>query len=131
MSRAPATSTDEQKRAGLLRLLAPEPTERQAAHEIYAEDAVLEFPQSGERFVGRRNFQEWRTQYPSEVRFEVRRLVGGGDLWVTEVSASYDGGEPQYGVSVHEFRDDHVVRETIYVAPGWDAPEWRAPWREA
>jgi hypothetical protein len=30
----------------VLRLLAPEPREREAAHEIYAEDAVLEFPQS-------------------------------------------------------------------------------------
>lgn len=131
MSPEPAATTDEQKRAAVLRLLAPEPSEREAAHEIYAEDAVLEFPQSGERFVGVRNFRPWRQQYPADVRFEVQRVRGSGDLWVVEVTASYDGGEPQYGISVHEFRDDLIVRETIYVASGWEAPAWRAAWREA
>ena len=28
------------------------------AHEMYDDDAVLEFPQSGERFVGVENFRE-------------------------------------------------------------------------
>jgi hypothetical protein len=35
------------------------------SHEIYHEDAVLEFPQSGERFEGVTNFREWRRQYPA------------------------------------------------------------------
>ncbi len=38
------------------------------AHELYHEDAVLEFPQSGERFEGIANFTEWRSKYPAEVR---------------------------------------------------------------
>ena len=36
------------------------------AHEIYLDDAVLEFPQSGERFDGVANFKEWRRQYNEE-----------------------------------------------------------------
>ena len=34
------------------------------AEELYHDDAVLEFPQSGERFEGRATFTEWRSQYP-------------------------------------------------------------------
>jgi ketosteroid isomerase-like protein len=33
------------------------------AAELYHDDAVLEFPQSGERFEGRDTFTEWRSQY--------------------------------------------------------------------
>lgn len=123
------TNADDRTRAALLRLL--ELSDHDISHEIYADDAVLEFPQSGERFVGKRNFLEWRKQYPAAVEFQLRRIHGGGDLWIVEGSVSYDGGEPWYGVSIHEFRDGLMIRETIYVSPGWEAPAWRAPWREA
>ena len=46
-----------------------------------------------------------------------------------EVSASYNGGPWQFGVQLLDFRDDKVARERIYVTEGWEAPEWRAPWR--
>jgi hypothetical protein len=77
------------------------------------------------------NFQEWRRQYPAAVEFELRDLRGAGDLWVAEVSVSYDDGPRQFGVTILEFRGDKVARETIYVAEPWEAPEWRAPWRAA
>ncbi|TFV90030.1 hypothetical protein [Blastococcus sp. CT_GayMR16] len=49
------------------------------AHEIYLDDAVLEFPQSGERFEGVENFREWRRHYPAtKVDFDVRRVRGEG-----------------------------------------------------
>jgi SnoaL-like domain len=73
-------------------------TGQQAAHDIYHDDAVLEFPQSGERFVGLENFREWRERYPVDVEFRVRRMRGRGDLWVSEVSVSY--GEGGRGSSV-------------------------------
>ncbi|HZO64098.1 MAG TPA: nuclear transport factor 2 family protein [Kribbellaceae bacterium] len=102
------------------------------AHEIYHDDAVVEFPQSGERFEGVAGFTEWRSQYPADdVRYRVRRITAGGDLVVSEVSVSYNGGDWQYGVQLLEFRDDKVERERIYVMAGWDAPDWRAPWRSA
>ena len=99
------------------------------AHEIYHDDAVLEFPQSGERFEGVDSFTEWRGQYPAEVRYRVRRITAREDLVVAEVSVTYDGRPEMYGVQLLEFRDDKVARERIYVMDGWEAPEWRAPWR--
>jgi ketosteroid isomerase-like protein len=99
------------------------------AHDLYREDAVLEFPQSGERFVGVENFREWRSRYPAPTAPEIKSVRGGGDVWIAELTISYDGGPQNYGVGILEFRDEKIVRETIYVAEGWEAPEWRAEWR--
>jgi hypothetical protein len=101
------------------------------AHEMYHDDAVLEFPQSQERFEGKANFMAWRKIYPAAVEFKIRRIRGQGHFWVVEVSVRYNGGPWNYGLSIHEFRGDKIARETIYFAEGWDAPEWRAPWRAA
>jgi SnoaL-like domain len=101
------------------------------AHEIYTEDAVLEFPQSGERFEGVENFREWRSDYPANTNFEFREIRGNDDVWVVELSVRYDGGAENFGVSIHEFRGERISRETIYVAEGWEAPAWRAKWRAA
>jgi SnoaL-like domain len=84
-------------------------------HAIYREDAVLHYPQSGERIRGRRNIQESRAVQPSTKRFTVQRIIGDGDLWVTELVLSYDG-VPSYTVSVMEFSDGKVARETQYFA---------------
>ena len=101
------------------------------AHEPYHEDAVLEFPQSGERFEGVANFREWRRGYPAKVDLELRRVRGGGDAWTAEIAVRYDGGRWNYGVSILEFRADKIARETIYYAEPFDPPEWRARWRAA
>ena len=98
-------------------------------HRIYHEDAVLEYPQSGERTRGRRNIQNQRASQPSKKRFAVRRIIGGGDLWITEFILTYDG-KPSYTVSIMEFRDDKVARETQYFADPFVAPAWRAQWVE-
>jgi ketosteroid isomerase-like protein len=87
----------------------------EAEHEIYHADAVLDYPQSGERIRGRRNIQESRTVQPSKKRFTIRRMIGSGDLWVTEFVLSYDG-TPSYTVSIMEFREGRVVHETQYFA---------------
>jgi SnoaL-like protein len=101
------------------------------SHAMYREDAVLEFPQSGERFEGVENFREWRSNYPAETAFELREVRGRDDFWVAELLVSYDGGDPHFGVSILELRDDKIARESIYVAEGWEPPEWRARWRAA
>src|ERR1700726_1358069 len=98
-------------------------------HLIYHDDAVLEYPQSGERTRGRRNIQGQRASQPSRKRFTVRRVIGGGDLWVTELVITYDG-KPSYTVSIMEFRDDKVARETQYFADPFVAPASRAQWVE-
>ena len=100
------------------------------SHEIYADDAVLEFPQGGERYEGVENFREWRRQYPAEVEFKIRRLNRWGNLVVAENFISYDGSPPMFTVNLMELDEaDKVVRERIYIMEGWDAPDWRAPWR--
>jgi SnoaL-like domain len=101
------------------------------AHEMYHADAVLEFPQSGERFVGVENFREWRSNYPESTVVEFREIRGGDDLWVAEISITYGEGPRNLGISILEFRGDRIARESIYVTEGWEAPEWRAQWRAA
>jgi ketosteroid isomerase-like protein len=94
-------------------------------HAIYREDAVLDYPQSGERIRGRHNIRESRTVQPSTKRFTVQRIVGGGDLWVTEYVLRYDG-VPSYTVSIMEFREGLVVRETQYFADRFEPAPSRA-----
>ncbi len=94
-------------------------------HQIYREDAVLDYPQSGERIHGRRNIQESRFVQPNKKRFTVRRILGGGDLWVTEFVLTYDG-TPSYAVSIMEFRDGLVASETQYFADRFDPSPSRA-----
>src|SRR5271163_3139543 len=98
-------------------------------HLIYHEDALLDYRQSGERTRGRRNIQCQRASQPSKKRFTVRRIIGSGDLWVTELILTYDA-KPAYTVSIMEFTGDKVARETQYFADPFVAPAWRAQWIE-
>jgi hypothetical protein len=78
------------------------------AHEIYHDDAVLEFPQSGERFEGVANFREWRRQYPAHLAFHTRRITYRDDLAVVENLISYNGAPWMYTVNLLEFRGDRT-----------------------
>jgi ketosteroid isomerase-like protein len=82
-------------------------------HEIYRDDAVLEYPQSGERIRGRQNIQASRAAQPNAKRFSVRRIVGAGNVWISEIVLRYDG-QPNYVVSIMEVEDGKVIRETQY-----------------
>jgi hypothetical protein len=94
-------------------------------HEIYHQDAVLDYPQSGERIRGRHDIRESRFLQPNSKRFTVRRMIGRGDLWVTEFTLTYDG-KPSYAVSIMEFQDGLVVHETQYFADGFEPGPSRA-----
>src|SRR5271155_236057 len=121
---------DQQIRAALNQhWAASDANDFETEHFIYREDAVLDYPQSGERTRGRSNIQGQRSSQPSKKRFTVRRILGGGDLWVTELVITYDG-KPSYTVSIMEFRDDRVARETQYFADPFVAPASRAKWVE-
>src|SRR5215813_1990501 len=98
-------------------------------HQIYREDAVLEYPQSGERIRGRRNIQSSRFAQPNKKRFTVRRILGIADLWVTEFVLTYDG-QPSYSVSIMEFNDGKVARETQYFGDPFEPGPSRAQWVE-
>jgi hypothetical protein len=120
---------DAAKIAALRRKWEYEGKDYDISHEIYHDDAILEFPQSQERFVGKENFLTWRRQYPAALEFKIRRIRGSGDFWVVENSISYDGGPWNYTCSVLELRGDKIARETLYIMQGWEAPDVRAPWR--
>src|ERR1700730_4993116 len=63
------------------------------------------------------------------VNVEVRRVVGAGDLWVTEYVILYDG-KPSYTVSIMEFEGGKVARETQYFGDPFEASAWRSRWVE-
>ena len=98
-------------------------------HDIYREGALLEYPQSGERIRGRQNIQASRQAQPNQKRFKVRRIIGAGDLWVTEYVLTYDG-QPSYTVSIMEFENGQAVRETQYFSEPFEPGASRAQWIE-
>jgi SnoaL-like domain len=100
------------------------------SHEIYHDDAVLELPQSGERFVGKQNFLTWRRKYPAKLDFKIRRISHDGDLWVAENLISYDGSPYRFAVYILQFRGHKVAHERLYVSEGFEAADWRAEWAE-
>jgi SnoaL-like domain len=99
------------------------------ASRIYADNAVLEFPQGGERIRGKANIMAMRIAYPASLDFEMGRTIGCGDVWVNEYTIRYDG-RPSHVVGIMEFRDGLVVRETVYISDSWEPPAWRAEWVE-
>jgi SnoaL-like domain len=97
----------------------------EAEHAMYAADAILDYPQSGERFRGRSAIAAQRGGHPAERHFTVLRIVGSGTLWVSECVITYDG-VPTYSTSIAEFAGEHVVHETQYFADPFPAPPARA-----
>jgi ketosteroid isomerase-like protein len=96
-----------------------------AEHAIYATDAILDYPQSGERFRGRSRIRAQRGGHPAERHFTVRRILGGGDVWMSECVITYDGA-PTYSLSLMKIADGLVMHETQYFADPFPASSLRA-----
>ena len=121
---------DQQVRAALNQhWAASDANDFETEHLIYHDDAVLEYPQSGERIRSRRNIQITRTIQPNKKRFDVKRIVGSDQLWVTELVMTYDG-QPSYVVSIMEFRGGQVAHETQYFGDAFAPGPSRAQWVE-
>jgi hypothetical protein len=121
---------DAQIRAALERhWAASDANDFETEHQIYREDAVLEYPQSRERIRGRGNILSSRAAQPNRKHFTVRRIVGAGELWVSEYVLSYDG-RPSYTVSIMEFQGGKVARETQYFGDPFEPGASRAQWVE-
>lgn len=102
--------------------------DQDAEHDIYDDDSIIDYPQSGERIIGRHNIQALRSHHPEKPSgFKIRRILGSGNLWVTEYVITYNG-RPVDTVSIMEFRAGKVVHETQYFADPFEAPAWRAQW---
>lgn len=97
--------------------------------EVFHDDAVIEYPQSGERIVGAENRRAVYTRFPGLPRIAPRRITGDGDLVVVEARFDY-GGTILDGVFILEMRDGLIARETSYWGEPFEAPGWRAPWVE-
>jgi hypothetical protein len=122
--------SDDDVRAALERhWKASDANDFDAEHQIYRSDAVLEYPQSGERIRGRQNIQASRAAQPNDKRFTVRRVLGGGDLWISELVLTYDA-QPYYVVSIMEFEAGKVIRETQYFGEAFEPGPSRAQWVE-
>ena len=99
-----------------------------AEHDIYDDDAIGDYPQSGERILGRSNLQALRSHHPGKPPgFNVKRIPGSGDLWITEYTITYEG-RPAFTVSIVEFHNGKVVHETQYFGDPFEAPAWRRQW---
>jgi hypothetical protein len=105
--------------------VASEGNDFETEHQIYREDAILDYPQSGERFRGRADIQASRRLQPSKKRFKVRRILGSGSLWITEYILYYDE-KPFFTVSIMEFKDGKVAHETQYFDAPFEASAWRS-----
>lgn len=106
-------------------------TDQVRAAEIYADDAVLEYVQSGERIRGRANIIASRQAYPGPRQvFEIRRSGGTAELQVVELTLHIEGDVPHPMVAVLEFREGLCVEERLYIAEPWESPAYRAPWVE-
>jgi len=66
---------------------------------------------------------------PNKKRFTVRRLLGSGSFWISEIVIAYDE-EPVYVVSIMEFEGGKVVRETQYFGEPFEPGPSRAQWAE-
>ena len=97
-------------------------------HDIYDDDIICDYPQSGERILGRNNLQALRSHHPGKPSgFNVRRILGKENLWITDYIITYQG-RPAYTVSIMEFRNGKVVHETQYFADPFEAPAERSQW---
>lgn len=122
--------TDELERAIARHFEATGSDEVRAA-DIYDDEAVLEYVQSGERIRGKADIIASRQAYPGRpARFEVHRSAGTAAVQVVELTLRFDGGDPHPVVAVLDLRDGKVVRERIYIADPWSPPEYRARWVE-
>jgi hypothetical protein len=102
-----------------------------AASGYLHEEFVQEWPQSGERIVGRDNAIAINQNFPGGLpTMRFRRTLADGDLAVLELELTYADGSRYLGVSVVELQDGMVVRETDYFSQPFPAPQWRAQWVE-
>ncbi len=93
--------------------------DQEVLDELYHEDVVVEFPQSGEQIVGRAKLRAMREAYGATITFAIHRVHGSGDVWVTEGVLTYEA-VPLRTVTIMDFQDGKVVRETIYVGQPLD-----------
>jgi ketosteroid isomerase-like protein len=117
--------------------------------EYIHDDAVVEYPQSGERFVGLQNIRAQFENYPGlePGTTELQEVIGGtkyaltpnytviavegsGDKGAAVVRVRYPDQSQWFAINLYELRDGKIARWRSFFAQDFDPPEWRAPYRE-
>lgn len=97
--------------------------------ELFHDDAVMHWPQSGEVVRGAENRRGIYGAFPQLPTITPRRKLSAGNLVIAEASLDY-GGPVYETVFIFEFQDGRIAKETAYWSEPFDAPEWRAKWVE-
>ena len=119
--------------------------------EIFEADAVLEYPQSGERFRGiesiRGQFENYPEMDPQNSESELQEVIGGttyvltpsytvvgvdgsGDRGVAIIRVRYPDNSTWFVINLYELRNGRIARSRAFFAPEFEAPEWRRPFQE-
>ncbi len=112
-------------------------------------DWSVDWPQSGEHVASSESFAAILARYPggrpvtqierivgSEDHWVVTagntilRVVGSGDSWWTTYRITDPDGTEYHCIDLMQIRDGKVFHETVYWAPSFEAPAWRAPFVE-
>lgn len=82
-----------------------------APGRLLTDDFTLDWPQSGERILGRKNFAAINTEYPAKGpwRFTVNRIVGGEGEAVSDVSVT-DGVQKARAISFFTIKDGKISK---------------------
>jgi len=96
----------------------------------YAPGAVITYPQSGERIVGRDNILAMVQAFPSPPRFSVTEVHSAGDLLVVEADVDYGEGPAWKGAFIYTLDRGMVVSESAHFGAPFEAADWRASYRE-
>src|SRR3712207_5703227 len=121
-------------RAGLDRLLGLTSGTGLSAEDEYHvrhPDYVMEMPQSGERIRGREAMRAMQEAFPTPPTLTVRRVVGGGHVWVLEGINDYGGGGWDAAVLLGVDGQGGSVRDPRPYAPPPEAPAWGGSGGEA
>ena len=79
------------------------------------DDFVCEWPHSGERIRGRANFVRVNAEHPDPwTSIEILKIVGEGDVVVSEVAVPVEGAPTAYAASFFELRDGKIARLVEY-----------------
>ena len=93
--------------------------------EVFTEDAVMEWPQSGERIRGAEVRRAVYARMETLQTITPRRMNSVADLLIAEAHLDYDGVGYDC-IFVFEMRGGRIAKETAYWATPYEPPAWRA-----
>lgn len=89
--------------------------------DLIAADAVVVWPVSAERIVGRANYLAINAEYPEPWEIRVLRIIGSGDQAVSEVEVAHGTMGLFRAASFWTVRDGKIAAGTEYwTSPGSD-----------